>query len=218
MAYTVSDVGNMLGVNDETVRRWIREGKIQAKRNMGRGGNSIRLEDVVAFANQPPKSFLGNLVAWLDEHEISYEKVMEASESTGSQIKEKTIAAAMLPLAIVNPVVGAATMVAAKGRRKKANPSYKVRLMSASEECDTVDNTEETNLEEKNEEDTTVQQDMISENGSAPSPSEDACNIEAMIREEQMKLIRLRQELAQIQAQIAVAEGQIEYYNLLLNK
>ena len=39
-----------------------------------------------------------------------------------------------------------------------------------------------------------------------------------MIREEQMKLIRLRQELAQIQAQIAVAEGQIEYYNLLLNK
>ena len=38
----------------------------------------------------------------------------------------------------------------------------------------------------------------------------------AKIIEEQIKLLKLKQELARITAEISVAENQIEYYNLML--
>lgn len=39
--YTVKDIANMLSVNEETVRRWIREGKLEAERGSGRQGSKI---------------------------------------------------------------------------------------------------------------------------------------------------------------------------------
>lgn len=49
--YTVKDIANMLSVNEETVRRWIREGKLEAERGSGRQGSKI--------SDTALKSFLG---------------------------------------------------------------------------------------------------------------------------------------------------------------
>ena len=62
----------MLGVSEETVRRWIRDGKLNAKRGLGRNGNEISLEDVVEFANRPPSLYLDALSAWLKSHDIAF--------------------------------------------------------------------------------------------------------------------------------------------------
>lgn len=39
--YKTNDVAEILGVNPETVRRWIREGQITCTRGLGRGGSTI---------------------------------------------------------------------------------------------------------------------------------------------------------------------------------
>lgn len=39
--YTVRDIAKMLSVNEETVRRWIREGKLDAERGNGRQGSKV---------------------------------------------------------------------------------------------------------------------------------------------------------------------------------
>lgn len=47
--YFVEDVATILEVNSETVRRWIRSGKLKAKAESKRGGYRIRLEDLEEF-------------------------------------------------------------------------------------------------------------------------------------------------------------------------
>jgi len=39
--YTVKDIAEMLSVNEETVRRWIRDGKLDAERGNGRQGSKV---------------------------------------------------------------------------------------------------------------------------------------------------------------------------------
>lgn len=39
--YTVREIAKMLSVNEETVRRWIREGKLDAERGSGRQGSKV---------------------------------------------------------------------------------------------------------------------------------------------------------------------------------
>ncbi|WP_434794535.1 hypothetical protein TPDSL_15740 [Terrisporobacter petrolearius] len=39
--YTVKDIAEMLSVNEETVRRWIRDGKLEAERGSGRQGSKV---------------------------------------------------------------------------------------------------------------------------------------------------------------------------------
>ena len=41
MYYTVKDVAEMLQIGEETVRRWIRNGKLKAERGTGRQGSKI---------------------------------------------------------------------------------------------------------------------------------------------------------------------------------
>lgn len=82
--YSVSDAAKMLNVNEETVRRWIRDGKLQAKRAVGRGGNTLYLEDIITFANQPPRAYLLSLESWLNEHDIAYKKIEDSSASKKS--------------------------------------------------------------------------------------------------------------------------------------
>ena len=92
--YSVSDAAKMLNVNEETVRRWIRGGKLQAKRAVGRGGNTLYLEDIIAFANQPPRAYLLSLESWLTEHGIAYEKIEDSSASKKSNGAAAATAAA----------------------------------------------------------------------------------------------------------------------------
>ena len=48
--YFVEDVATILEVNRETVRRWIRSGKLKAKAESKRGGYRMKLEDLEEFA------------------------------------------------------------------------------------------------------------------------------------------------------------------------
>lgn len=48
--YFVEDVANILEVNSETVRRWIRSGKLKAKAESKRNGYRIAHEDLKEFA------------------------------------------------------------------------------------------------------------------------------------------------------------------------
>lgn len=106
--YSVSDAAKMLNVNEETVRRWIRDGKLQAKRAVGRGGNSLSLEDIVAFANQPPRAYLLSLEVWLAENHIAYEKIDDSVAA-----KDGNVAAAAAAGAAAAGAAGfAATSVA----------------------------------------------------------------------------------------------------------
>ena len=50
-SFSVTDVAAMLGVNEESVRRWIREGKLVANRRIGRAGSSVELKDIIDFDN-----------------------------------------------------------------------------------------------------------------------------------------------------------------------
>lgn len=50
--YTVSDVAEMLSVNEETVRRWIRSNKLDAERGLGRQGSKISAESLKKFLDQ----------------------------------------------------------------------------------------------------------------------------------------------------------------------
>jgi excisionase family DNA binding protein len=49
--YSVKDVAEMLSVNDETVRRWIRDGKLTAERGTGRQGSKITSAALKKFLN-----------------------------------------------------------------------------------------------------------------------------------------------------------------------
>ncbi len=55
--YTVKEIAELLGTNPETVRRWIRDGKLQAVTNSKKKGeNKVILEGALnAFLNASPK-------------------------------------------------------------------------------------------------------------------------------------------------------------------
>ena len=52
-SYNVSEVSNLLNVNKETVRRWIRLGKLKAERRLGRGGNCITSDAIDTMLKMP---------------------------------------------------------------------------------------------------------------------------------------------------------------------
>ena len=53
--YTVREISEMLGKNPETVRRWIREGKLKAGQDSRKGGNYVTEEDLKKFLKNTPK-------------------------------------------------------------------------------------------------------------------------------------------------------------------
>lgn len=55
-SYSVKEVADMLGTNPETVRRWIRSGKLEATRGASRKeGNSVSSEALKKFMKIAPK-------------------------------------------------------------------------------------------------------------------------------------------------------------------
>lgn len=225
--YSVSDVAEMLGVNVETVRRWIRDDRLKAKRGLGRGGNSLRLEDIVEFVNTPPCNYVLPLMTWLDNHGIPYQtdSVYYANADSPLDCDATAGAAgtaagvlglasgaaagalgAILPVAA--PIVGAAALMTA-AEKKKYEHSYRIRLLPQAEDEKAEDNAAETEQAEL------PAPKMIPPAPETKSESFDK-SIRAKIIEEQIKLVKLKQELARITAEISVAENQIEYYNLML--
>lgn len=224
--YSVSDVADMLGVNVETVRRWIRDDRLKAKRGLGRGGNSLQLEDIVEFVNTPPCNYVLPLKAWLDSHGIPYQTESvyysnadslldraAAAGATGTAAGVLGIASgaagvlgAILPVAA--PIVGAAAFMTAS-EKKKHGLLDRIRLLPQAEDEKAEDNAAETE-----------QAELPAPEMTPPVPETQSESFDKSIRakiiEEQIKLVKLKQELARITAEISVAENQIEYYNLML--
>lgn len=53
--YTVKEIATMLNTNPETVRRWIRNGKLHAKKTSNKSGNIILETSLNTFASTMPK-------------------------------------------------------------------------------------------------------------------------------------------------------------------
>ena len=159
--YSVSVVSKMLNVNEETIRRWIRDGKLKAIRAVGRGGNTVFLEDVVDFANRPPRAYLIFLEEWLTNNKIPYERIEDSKVADEAKAIGKatalgkatvatvsTITAATIPAslsvagiastaAMAGPIgIGVAGVVygAAKLAKRKNQRTYSIRLINIDEE------------------------------------------------------------------------------------
>lgn len=66
----VVDISTLLSVNEETVRRWIRNDILTANKNLGRYGSSVKRVDFIDFLNKNPK-FYKNCTPELREFIIS---------------------------------------------------------------------------------------------------------------------------------------------------
>ena len=53
--YNVQQISELLNVTPETVRRWIREGKLNAKQTSKKEGNVIEESDLQKFVEKVPK-------------------------------------------------------------------------------------------------------------------------------------------------------------------
>ena len=53
--YSVKEIADLLGTNPETVRRWIRNGKLKAIQESRKDGNSISEAELNAFLKKTPK-------------------------------------------------------------------------------------------------------------------------------------------------------------------
>lgn len=54
-AYTVRDISNRLGVNQETVRRWVRSGELRSTIRSKKEGNAIEEHELERFLDKHPK-------------------------------------------------------------------------------------------------------------------------------------------------------------------
>lgn len=63
MYLTIKDVANMMKVSEETVRRWIRDGKLAAEDMGGRLGYRILQEDFEKFSNLRNATSAGSCIA-----------------------------------------------------------------------------------------------------------------------------------------------------------
>lgn len=59
--YTVKEIAQMLSTNEETVRRWIRDGKLESESSSRKGGHRVSSESFTTFLHNTPKygSILG---------------------------------------------------------------------------------------------------------------------------------------------------------------
>lgn len=235
--YFVSDAAKMLGVNEETIRRWIRkEGStLKADCSRGRGVRStLLLEDIVSFANEPPRAYLKSLLFWLDNEGIKYKKIIDpSSQKDLTKTVQRSAAtagalAALAPVVPLFPIVanatGAATATATTKKQQKTQVPFTIELIPPANDPSLEDIPNNQGSTEGISDDTSEEifasktdfnDELTGEATQYNTPSEES-DIKAKMVEEQIKLIKLKQELAQIQAQISVAEGQIEYYSLLL--
>lgn len=220
-SYSVVDVAAMLKVNEETVRRWIREGKLVANLKRGRGGSSIELEDVVNFVNRTPGShaYLA-LDKWLNENNIRHIRCTDNNgDALDKTVKGATAVAssAVLGASLAGPVGGifGGMLGTAVGAILNPEPREQILLLDTEDEEVLILDSENNVVEQLPE-----KTDNISDNTvSKPECTNDSCDddINKKIIAEQMKLLRLKQELAQINAKISICEAEIEYYKLLQN-
>lgn len=228
-SYSVAEVASMLQVNEETVRRWIREGKLEANRKLGRGGSSITLDNIVNFVNQPPYTYIQPMIAWLNDNNIRYS--LQAQKTAGGKVLT----------ALAGAFLGVPGIIASDNITSKAAAPYIV-LNNINYQGEVLDNNEDVisaqseiidapDLSESEvvqtveftEPDDTFSQSAeimnVRNSSTETPPSQIVSNdIDSKILEEQIKLIQLQQKRTRIDAEIKICESQIEYYRLLQKK
>ena len=53
--YTVKQIAELLNTNPETVRRWIRDGKLKAEQASRKDGNTVTADELARFVKENPK-------------------------------------------------------------------------------------------------------------------------------------------------------------------
>ena len=53
--YNVKEISELLSVNEETVRRWIRSGELKASQSSKKQGNIVNEYDLLIFVSDKPK-------------------------------------------------------------------------------------------------------------------------------------------------------------------
>ena len=248
VTYSVADVSKMLNVNEETIRRWIRDGKLNAIRAVGRGGNTIFLEDVVNFANKPPRAYLIFLEEWLSNAGVPYERIEaskivdeakalgkaavlgKAGAATVSVITAATIPASLSvagiasAAAMAGPVgVGVAGIAygAAKLAKRKNQRTYSIRLKSTEDkQSSEAQNTAETSFNASNEH---LLSETISKSldSSDSEPSEDNTTNEVLVPDVVMSdsvLDKIAQAKKMLDADIITQEEFIAIKTRLIEK
>ncbi len=97
--YKVNEVASLLGTNEETVRRWIRNNKLHASQQSKKIGNIIRSDDLLTFLRD------------------YYPKYLERFMASTSSAAEKSTASLIAGLGI--SLLGAAGFSAVKMLREK---------------------------------------------------------------------------------------------------
>ena len=86
--YNVIELSNELKVNQETIRRWIRNGHLKADRNSENGGVFIIKESyIIDFINKHPKYSIRGLEAY-DLSKIMYDFKIDGVEQRILEIRE----------------------------------------------------------------------------------------------------------------------------------
>ena len=92
--YTTNEVATLLNVNAETIRRWTRDGKLIAKRQVGRGGTTISHDAIEKFLEMPcNKVYATNFVrselmrSHENENQVT-DKVEEPTAMSNDQSRE----------------------------------------------------------------------------------------------------------------------------------
>lgn len=99
-SYTVKEIAEMLQVNPETVRRWIRDKKLVAQKTSNKGGNRILESELRAFLKTAPghatslSSLLvgGAATSAIMAATYATGKVLEANELKRAKVGSKEIA------------------------------------------------------------------------------------------------------------------------------
>ena len=137
--YNGSDVSKMLNVNEETVRRWIRDGKIKAQRALGRVGNTMFLDDIVNFVNKTPRAYLVSFENWLIDNHIEYERIYDNEQNQGSStVISPALAGVMAGVAastpLAAPIVMGTGFCASKVIKKKNYQHYIIKITNTFDE------------------------------------------------------------------------------------
>ena len=85
--YSVKDVAEVMNVNEETVRRWIRSGRLKCSRKRGRGGNKIMESNLIDFKDDKHTGKLG----WREKLGINCNIVPEVDEIVEDQSVDERI-------------------------------------------------------------------------------------------------------------------------------
>lgn len=85
--YSVKEVAEIVGVNEETVRLWLRSGRLKGSIKLGRGGSEITESNLIGFKDTRYTKKLG----WREKLGINCNIVPEVDEIVEDQSVDERI-------------------------------------------------------------------------------------------------------------------------------